>query len=51
MPQDKGMPYWVYWGMASLTAALIGGFVFPWLMKTDPLKLKAAARSIGNAAS
>lgn len=51
MEQNKGLPYWVYWGMASLTAALVGGFVFPWLQKNDPLHLKEAARSIGNAAS
>lgn len=48
MEPDK-VKYWVYWGMASLTAAFIGGLVFPWLQRNDPLKLGDVVRSAGNA--
>lgn len=42
MESGKGIAYWVYWGVASLTAAAVGGIVFPWLFRTDLLKLREA---------
>lgn len=39
MDTSGGAKFWVYWAAAALTAALVGGLVFPWLHRTDPLKL------------
>ncbi|HEV7535158.1 MAG TPA: hypothetical protein VGP90_05950 [Acidimicrobiia bacterium] len=39
MIEGKSKEYWIYWGLTSMIAAAVGGFVLPWLMRTDPFHL------------
>lgn len=40
---DHGKAYWVYWAMASLAAAAVGGLLLPLFLRHDPFSLRAPA--------
>lgn len=39
----RGADWWIYWGLTSMFAAAVGGFLLPWMLRTDPFHLREVA--------